>query len=61
VYIGVVDDGARMELSTVMVAHIEVLHSGLDYSGCDMCEGTLIVTVYRERGCVIRRVLGVLP
>jgi len=45
VYIGVVDDLASMEVSTVMVAHIDVLRSGLDHSGCDMCEGTLIVTV----------------
>jgi len=47
VYIGVVDDLASMEISTVMVAHIDVLHSGLDHSGCDMCEGTLIVTLDR--------------
>jgi len=45
VYVGVVDDLASMEISTVMVAHIDVYLSGLDYSGCDMCEGTLIVTV----------------
>jgi len=45
VYIGVVDDLASMEVSTVIVAHIDVLCSRLDHSGCDMCEGTLIVTV----------------
>jgi hypothetical protein len=47
VYVGVVYDFASMEISTVMVAHIDVLRSGLDHSGCDMCEGTLIVTVDR--------------
>jgi hypothetical protein len=47
VYVGVVYDFASMQISTIMVAHIDVLHSGLDYSGCDMCEGTLIVTVHR--------------
>jgi hypothetical protein len=43
VYIGEVDDHARMEISTVTVAYIDVLRSCLDYSCCDMCEGTLIV------------------
>jgi len=45
VYRGVDDNLARMEISTVMAAHIDVLHPGLDHSGCDMCEGTLNVTV----------------
>jgi hypothetical protein len=43
----VVYDFASVEISTVMVAHIDVLRSGLDHSGSDMCEGTLIVTVDR--------------
>jgi len=47
VYIEVVDDLASMEISTVVVARIDVLRSGLDHSGCDMCEGTLIVKVDR--------------
>jgi len=36
-----------MYLSTIMVAHIDGLRSGLDHSSCDMCEGTVIVTVDR--------------
>ena len=47
VYVGVVYDFASMQISTFMVAHIDVLRSGLDHSGSDMCEGTLIVTVDR--------------
>ena len=47
VYVGVVYDFASMEISTIMVADINVLHSGLDHSGCDICECTLIVTVDR--------------
>jgi hypothetical protein len=45
VYVGVVYDFASMEISTIMVPHIDVLRSGLDHSGSDVCEGTLIVTV----------------
>jgi len=45
VYVGVVYHFASMQIMTIMVAHIDVLRSGLDHSGCDMCEGTLIVTV----------------
>jgi hypothetical protein len=47
VYVGVVYHFASMQISTIMVAHIDVLCSGLDHSGSDMCEGTLIVTVDR--------------
>jgi len=47
VYVGVVYDFASMEISTIMVAHIDVLRSGLDHSGSDTGEGTLIVTVDR--------------
>ena len=46
-YIRVVDDLASMEIKTVMVAHIDVFGSGFDHSACDMCDGTLIVTVDR--------------
>jgi len=47
VYVGVVDDLASMEISTVMIGNIDALRSGLDHSGCNMCESTLIVTVDR--------------
>jgi len=36
VYVGVGDDLASMAISTVMVAHIGVLRSGLDHSGSDV-------------------------
>lgn len=45
VSIGVVDDLASREISTLMVAHMKVVHSGLDCSCCDLSEGTMIVTV----------------
>jgi hypothetical protein len=44
VYVGVYDF-ASMEISTIMVSHIDVLRSGFDHSSSDVCEGTLIVTV----------------
>jgi len=47
VYRRVVDDHASMDIFPVMVAHIDALRSGLDHSGSDMGEGTLIVTVDR--------------
>jgi hypothetical protein len=47
VYVGVVYNFASMEISTIMVAHIDVLRSGLDHSACDMSKGTLIVIVDR--------------
>jgi hypothetical protein len=40
VYIGVVYDCMSMQSSTIMVAHIDLLHSDLDHSSSAMCEGT---------------------
>jgi hypothetical protein len=47
VYVGVVDYLASMEISTVLVAQVDMFRSGLDHSGGEMCESSMIVTVDR--------------
>jgi len=47
VYVGVVYDFTSMQISTIRLAHIDVLRCGLDHSGSEMREGALIVTVDR--------------
>jgi len=49
VYVGVVDYSSFMQISTVVIANVDVLSSSFDDSRGDMSESTLVVAVHWQR------------
>jgi hypothetical protein len=45
VYVGVVDYSAFVQISTIVIANVDVLRSSFDESRGDLSESTLIVAV----------------
>jgi hypothetical protein len=45
VYVGVVDYSSFMQISTVVIANVDVCSSSFDDSHSDKCESTLIIAV----------------
>ena len=52
-HIGVVNYLAGMEISTIVIANINMLCASLYDPSCDMTKCALIVAVDRERRCII--------
>jgi len=50
--IPVVNYLAGMEISTIVIANIQMLHASFDDSSCDVTKCALIVAIHRERWCV---------
>jgi hypothetical protein len=48
-YVGVVNYLAGMEISTIVIANVDVLRASLYDPGCDMTKCALIVAIDRER------------
>jgi len=52
VHVGVVNYLAGMEISTIVIANVDMLCASLSDPSCDMTKCALIVTIDRERRCV---------
>ena len=51
-YVGVVNYLAGMEISTIVIANVDMLCASLYDPSCDLTKCALIVAVDRERRCV---------
>jgi hypothetical protein len=52
VHVGVVNFVPGMEISTILIANVDMLCASLYDPSCDMAKCSLIVAIDRERRCV---------